>query len=285
MFPSLVGSSIALLGAFVVADLGLRDTSLSRFQDGSPIRIGYSVEAPYGFVDATGKVTGEAPEIAKHILEKMGVKGIIWRQVEFHQLIGELRNGEIDVIAAGMFITPERAELVAFSSPTCHVLPALLVRTGNPAGLHSYQQVVASSAVRVAVLDESVEELLFQRLGVAESRLVRVPDIAVGRVAVESGDVDAFGLSAPTVRWMAGRGAAQTEIASPFDSPPDDLVKEFGFAAFEFRREDRALREAWNTVMADFIGSPEHTSLVAGFGFVPAELPGEATVAEILERR
>jgi len=115
--------------------------------------IGYAEEPPYAFALDNGTVTGESPEVAKVIAARLGVADIEWRVVEFGNLIGELEAGRIDLIAAGMFITPERAGRVAFSEPTFRVQPGLLVAAGNPLGLHAYADIVANPAVRIAVLE------------------------------------------------------------------------------------------------------------------------------------
>jgi membrane-bound lytic murein transglycosylase MltF len=69
--------------------------------------------------------TGESPEVAKQIAARLEVRQVKWRQAEFGALIAELEAGRIDVIAAGMFMTPERAQRVSFSVPSFHVRQGL----------------------------------------------------------------------------------------------------------------------------------------------------------------
>jgi len=97
------------------------DQSLTRLQREGTIRIGYAVEAPYAFLKPGGEVTGESPEVAKVIVGRLGIRHIEWRQSEFGSLISGLEAGRFDVIAAGIFITPERARRISFSEPTFHV--------------------------------------------------------------------------------------------------------------------------------------------------------------------
>ena len=126
-----------------------RDRSLERYRAAGVIRIGYAVEAPFAFSAAGGQVTGESPEMAKSVGRHLGIERIEWRQTEFNALISELENGFIDVIAAGMFITAQRAKRVSFSEPTFHVLQALLVSRGNPKKLHSYGQALGRKDIRI----------------------------------------------------------------------------------------------------------------------------------------
>lgn len=237
------------------------------------LRIGYAVEAPYAYVDPTGRVTGESPEIARIVAERTGRGKIVWRQTEFGSLVQELREGTIDVIASGLFITPERSRQVAFSRPTFRVRAGLLVAKGNPLGLHSYAD-VAERGARVAVLARSFEEAYFLgRPHWRRGQVIAVSDASAGMQALAAGAVDAFALSVPSLQWMMRAGGARVgELAEPF-APPADAPGE-AEGGFAFRLEDRELCAAWDRVLADFVGGTEHRRLVAPFGFTTAELPG-----------
>ncbi|MBI4633588.1 MAG: ectoine/hydroxyectoine ABC transporter substrate-binding protein EhuB [Deltaproteobacteria bacterium] len=263
-----------------------RDTSLSRLKQEGAIRIGYAIEAPYAFLKPGGEVTGESPEVAKRIVALLSIHHIEWRQSKFDSLISGLDAGRFDVIAAGMFITPERAQRISFSEPTFHVRPGLLVAKNNPRHLHSYQQVVTLSDIKIAVISGAVEEALLRQMGMPERRLVLVPDALSGRVAVESGVADGLALSLPTIQWMAIREQlGKTELAHPFEPPEPASNERLGFGAFAFRKEERRLQSAWNAALKTFIGSPEHRALISQFGFTGAELPGSVTTKEVLSPR
>lgn len=252
------------------------DDSLSRLQEAGVIRIGYAVEAPYAFLATDGRVTGEAPEIALRMARRLGIPKVEWRQCEFDDLIEKLRAGKIDVIAAGMFATPERARRVAFSRPTCQVGEGLVVAKGNPHHLHAYQDLAADGALRVAVLDGSTEEEILRPLGVKAEQCVSVPDALAGVAAVEDGLADALALSAPTVRWLTRPEARRRcEAARPFRQPPAGEHGAMGAPAFAFRLGDRRLREAWDEALAGWLGSREHRELASRFGFAVDEGGGE----------
>lgn len=274
---------LAALGISAAALFGFGDHSRDRVTRASTIRIGYAVEAPFAFIDPGGRVTGESPELARAIAERMGIATITWVQTDFDQLIADLNTDRFDVIAAGMFITPARARLVAFSQPTFHVAQGLLVRAGNPLGISSYAQVADMPDVRIAVISGALEESLLLRSGVAPGQLVYVPDALTGRVAVESGLADGLALSAPTLRWMiASDQGLRLELADPFVQPAPALASRAGYGAFAFRQADRQLREAWDKAMGPLIGSPEHLKIIEPFGFSAASLPGGVSTEEVL---
>ncbi len=240
---------------------------------GKTLRVGYAEEYPYAFRDASGRVTGESPETAKAVLKKLRIGDVRWVLVDFGSLVRELKRGEIDMIAAGMFATPDRARDIDFSLPTARVKQGLLVRAGNPKDLHSYAGMAARPDVTAAVLAGSVEEQYLKAAGVPGDRLFRVPDAATGAAAVKSGRADGLALSAPTVHLLGRDSNGTLEAAAPFSGPVTDGKELIGVPAFGFRKEDTALRRAVDEVLRGFVGSPEHLALVAPFGFTAEDMP------------
>ncbi len=265
---ALTAAAVLLIAALLVDS---PDDSLMRLQEAGSIRIGYAVEAPFAFVTARGVVTGEAPETARLIAARLGIGGVTWRQAAFELLIGELRAGTIDVIAAGMFITPERAGQIRFSRPTVQATSGLLVPAGNPRMIRTYRDLLAAADLRVAVLHGSVEEAALLDAGFVPGRLVRVLDVATGRAALDSGEADTLALSAPTLRWMLReRPDDRFELV---ELPENPGHARSGWAAFGFRPEDRALADAWDRELATWLGSSEHRAILSRFGFSATELP------------
>ena len=275
----------AIAAVFLMVIVLPRDNSLKKFQQAGVIRIGYAVEAPYAFLKAGGEVTGAEPEVAKIIVKRLGIDRIEWHLYEFNDLIPELEAGRIDAIAAGMFITSERAKHVSFSEPTFHVQEGLLVAAGNPLDIHSYEQAAKIPEIKIAVLTGSVEEVLLKQLGMNASQFIHVPDTLTGLKAVETGTADGLALSALSIRWLALQDQLErTEMAEPFEQANTETNRFNGYGAVVFRQEDEQLRDAWNKELQSFLGSPEHLKLIESFGFTTNELPGEMSTKEIIFR-
>jgi polar amino acid transport system substrate-binding protein len=244
-----------------------------KIAESGKVVIGIANEAPYGFSAPDGTVTGEAPEIAKHILAGMGVEEVEGVITEFGSLIPGLNAGRFDMIAAGMFLTPERCQQITFSEPTYGIGQAFLIQEGNPKGISNYEDVAANPDVTLAVMAGAIEGQYAQQAGVPVGQLLVVPDRAAGTAAVEAGRADAFALTSLTIGDIveargAGSGLAMTDA---FSTVAGQNVK--GHGGFGFRNEDAAFVDQFNQQLAEFIGSPEHLALVEPFGFGKGELP------------
>jgi polar amino acid transport system substrate-binding protein len=268
----LTGAAFLALGA-----TGAQADLLEDAKESGEITVGIANEAPYGYVTPEGELTGEAPEIAKHILGEMGIEEVEAVVTEFGSLIPGLMAGRFDMVAAGMFITPERCRAVAFSEPTYGIGQAFLVKEGNPSGVQTYEDIKANPDTSVAVMAGAIERTYARDAGVPDGQVMVVPDTAAGTAAVQAGRADAFALTSLSIRRLAD-GAEGVEMADAFGEVAGQSVK--GHGGFAFRPDDQAFVEAFNKELAEFIGTEEHLKLVAPFGWTKDELP-EKTTAEL----
>lgn len=282
------GAVLAVLLLVVAAFVAFRSDrpaggTLERARDGEPIRIGYANEDPYGYLDTdTGRVTGEAPEIAKVILKRMGIEDVEPVVAKFGELIPGLKAGQLDVVAAGMYITPERCKQIAFSNPTYRIGESFVVRKGNPLRLHGFEDVAKHSKARIGVMGGAVEHGYAKKLGVPEDRIVVFEDYQTGLVGLKAGRIDALAATVLTVNVLLRKANdPELERADPFTDPVIDGKPVAGYGAFGFRKEDKELREEFNRHLAEFLGTPEHLELVRRFGFGKRTLPGDVTAEQL----
>ncbi len=263
------------------------ETTLDRIRREGVARVGYANEAPYAYMDSqTGRLTGEAPEVARVVLKRMGVDRVEGVLTEFGALIPGLKAKRFDLIAAGMYITPERCREIAFSNPTYGIGEAFAVRAGNPLGLHSYEDVKRHPKARLGVVAGTVERGYARDVGIPDERVTVFPGAPSALAGVESGRVDAFAGTSLTVRDLLGKAqAGSLEGANPFTDPVIGGRSIRGYGAFGFRREDTAFLREFNRHLGSFIGTQEHLSLVQPFGFTGAELPGGVTAEELCKER
>jgi polar amino acid transport system substrate-binding protein len=249
------------------------ETTFERAKSQGFIRVGFANEAPFGFATPDGKLTGEAPEVAKAVLAKIGIPQVDGVLTEFGSLIPGLKAGRFDIIAAGMFINPKRCGEIAFSEPSYGIGQAMLVKSGNPKGIKDYSSIKENADLKLAVMAGAVEAGYAKDAGVPESQLVVLPDQSSLLAAVQSGRADAAALTALSIADMAKKGEG-VESTKPFGEVAGKSVK--GHGGFGFRKEDTDLLEAFNSELKKFIGTPEHIALVTPFGFGEDYLPNKS---------
>ena len=272
----LLRSAVGLGAATAMIAGGTRiafaETALERAKAQGFIRVGFANEAPFGYATPDGKLTGEAPEVAKAVLAKIGIPQVDGVLTEFGSLIPGLKAGRFDIIAAGMFINPKRCAEIAFSEPSYGIGQAMLVTKGNPKGVKDYATFASNADLKLAVMAGAVEAGYAKDAGVPEAQLVSLPDQSSLLAAVQSGRADGAALSALSIADMAKKGEG-VESTTPFGDVAGKSVK--GHGAFGFRKDDTDLYQAFNTELKKFIGSPEHIALVTPFGFGKDYLPNK----------
>ena len=271
----LMTTGAACVMAALTATTAIAETAVERIKAQGYIRIGFANEAPFGYATPDGKLTGEAPEVAKAVLAKMGITEIDGVLTEFGSLIPGLKAGRFDIIAAGMFINPKRCEEISFSEPSYGIGQAFLVPVGNPKGLTDYGSIAANPDAKLAVMSGAVEADYAKSSGVPEGQLVILPDQSSLLAAVQAGRADAAALTALSIADMASKGEG-VESAKPFGEVAGISVK--GHGGFGFRKEDSDLQEAFNAELTAFLGTPEHIALVEQFGFGADYLPNKTMV-------
>src|ERR1700710_1634133 len=207
------------------------ETTLQRIQRTGEVRIGYANETPFAYTTPDGTVTGESPEIAKKIFAKLGVKKVDAVLTEWGSLIPGLRAGRFDVIAAGMYVTPERCKQVAFANPQYQIQDTLLTLKGNPKALDSYASVAKLPDTKLAVMAGSVELGYARDSGVKDAQLLQVPDTNAQMQAVRARRADAAAGTALTMKGLASKTDGQVEALPRFVDDP----KHTGYGALAFR--------------------------------------------------
>jgi polar amino acid transport system substrate-binding protein len=296
-FAVLRRSTLLLAGLLLVAWLWPRPgelrsgttaggNSLERIREAGTVRVGFANEAPYAYVDTrSGRLTGEAPELARLVFRQLGVENIRGVLTEFGSLIPALKAGRFDVIAAGMYVTPARCREILFSDPTYAVGEAFVVPAGNPLDLHGYHDLRDTVAATLGVVTGAIQLRYARAVGIDDERIVVFPDAPSAIDGVAASRVSAYGGTALTVNDLLSKTAAPLERAEPFTDLviDDETIK--GYGAFGFRRSDKALRDAFNQALKATVGTPRHVQLIEPFGFTPDMLPGRVTAAELCEQR
>ncbi|MEU6034905.1 ectoine/hydroxyectoine ABC transporter substrate-binding protein EhuB [Actinomadura sp. NPDC047616] len=254
--------------------------TLERARQDGKIRIGFANEAPYGFTDTSGKLTGEAPELARVIFKELGIGTVEGVQVDFGGLIGGLNARRFDVISAGMFITPDRCAAVAFSDPEYIAKSAFMVPKGNPDGIAKFEDAAAKN-LRVGVLTGAVEAGYAEKLGVKKSNIKTFPDQPSAYEGLKAKRVDCIALTRISLADLLSKHKGEPfELTDAF-TPVIGGKEQKGAGAFAFRKADGDLLKAFNDKLAELKRSNRLLPILQPFGFTQADMPGPNDTAAV----
>jgi len=277
---ALIGLSALAVSA--LASTAVSAATLAEIQESGTIRIAVANEIPYGYVDPTGAALGAGPDVAKALMEQLGVDNIEWVTTNFSSLIPGLRADRFDMVAAEMAILPDRCGQVLFSEPNTSYGEGLLVAEGNPKDIHAYSDFADNPDYKVAIMAGADQLEMMQKLGVSEANLVTIASNADAISTVSTGRADAYAATSLTASGLAEQGQG-VEVAAEFTDPVIDGEEVRSWGGFTFASGNEELRDAVNEALAEFKQTPEWTEVLSGYGFTQSDIDGSAnrTTAEL----
>lgn len=247
-------------------------STLQNARSAGTIKIGIANEAPYGFTDQSGKVTGESVEVARAVLKALGINEVQATAVEFGSLIPALNARQFDMVTAGMFINPERCANASFTDPDYTAPTAFLVPKGNPQGIKTFDDVKAKN-LRLAVLSGAVEQGYAQKSGIPDGQIQVVDTQNTLLQAITAGRADAGALTNISLNDVVKKNSsANVEVTSGF-FPTIDGKETVSAGAFVFRKGDDDFVTAYNAELKKLHDSGQWLTLAAPFGFSQDNVP------------
>lgn len=239
--------------------------SLDELKEKGEIRIAVANEIPYGFIDPNGTAKGAGPDVAKHLMKKLGIDNIEWVTTNFGSLIPGLQADRFDMVAAEMAILPQRCQQVIYSEPNTSYGEGLLVAQGNPKDLHSYDD-FAEGDYTVAIMAGADQLEMLQALGVDDSKMLTISNNADAISTVATGRADAYAATGLTAAELAKR-SSQVELATDFKDPVinGETIRSWG--GFVFAQGSEELRDAVNEALAEFKQTNEWSEILGSYGF------------------
>lgn len=142
----------------------------------------FDANPPFGSVDAkTHHIVGYDVDFAQALAKALGVKLELVATNPANR-IPLLQSGKADLIVADITITPERAQVIDFSTPYFVTGQQFLVPAGSPDKLDEY-----SKARIGAVKGTTGEQALHQRF--PQARVLSYDDIPLALTALRNGNV------------------------------------------------------------------------------------------------
>lgn len=254
-----------LAGPFLLNQPAAAEDALEKLRKQGFARIAIANEPPFTAVKPDGTVSGAAPDVARAIFKKLGVEDVVASVSEYGAMIPGLQAGRFDVVTAGLFMKPERCRAVAYTEPVLCDAEAMAVKKGNPLKLQSYEDVANNPDARIGAPGGGTEERLALEAGVPRDRVIVVPDGQSGIKMLQDGRIDAYSLPVLSISDLLDKADdANLEMIAPVKGAP---VYCDGAA---FRKEDVALRDAYDKALAEMKQSGEFAKIIEPYGFSAA---------------
>ena len=193
---------------------------LRRILDSGELRVGISADLPpLSMKDKQGHIIGFEADLIRALAHSMGLE-VRFVERAFPDLLDALQGDDVDVVIAGMTITPERNARVAFAGPYFISGTSILTRdeeiaeVGDPTLLDDSSRTFA--ALGGSTSAQFVRDIL------PNAKLVTTPDYETAVQMVIDGDADALIADYLTCRLAVWRheGEGLTALMTPFTVEP-----------------------------------------------------------------
>ncbi|OGB97152.1 hypothetical protein A3F06_02065 [candidate division TM6 bacterium RIFCSPHIGHO2_12_FULL_36_22] len=180
------------------------------------LRVGTNAEyPPFSFKDGN-KIVGLDIDVVKEIAKRIG-KVTAFANMDFDMLIPQLQFGTIDIIAAGLSETPERANQLAFTTPHLRDDPFLIITLADKPPIISMHQLVGK---KVIVNQGFTAELYMQQI--PGPILLALPTVADAFIALQQGKGYAFVTAASAVGPFFDKYGQEKFKVSRIPGPKED---------------------------------------------------------------
>jgi len=192
---------LTLICSLLSAPLAMADNRdvLQQVIDRGEIRVGVSILPPWVLKSADG-YTGFEIDVANQLARDMGVK-VVFKEYQWKAMIPALLKGEIDIIASGLSITPQRALKIAYSQPYSTSGYSLVSNLSLTRGFTSINDLNDEKVYITAVKGTVSADLAQKMFPLAKLDLRKTAEDATS--AVLNGTVHAFISSSPVPEFIA----------------------------------------------------------------------------------
>ena len=240
---------------------GAADGSLARVKKAGVLTV-CAVDGLLPYSSSDKRTPGFEVEIAQAVARELGV-AVRHHWTTWDGLIPALTSKRCDAIIDGMFITPERQKVIAFSRPYYGSGETILVRKDNT----TIRGLADLKGKRVGVLSGSVTVEYLRKKGIAT--LVVYPDQNTIILELNNGRIEAAYLEAPSAAWALKKDPT-LNIKIVKEYVPEERFN----AAVGLRKTDRELLDAINAAVTKLGQRGTIARILGKYGvpFYPAKL-------------
>jgi ABC-type amino acid transport substrate-binding protein len=197
------------------------------------IKLGLIEQYPVNFTDSSGQRTGWNTDMVIAALGHAGIGNVDYVIGPFETLVPGLQSSRFDLLASDVHVTPQRIQVIDFTGPVFWYGDTLAVPKGNPANLHSWDD-LAGHVVGVG-LGSNYAEMLQQRTDLGDLKLYQ--DTGTMASDLVAGRIDAAVVEDTNFVAFLAQNPLPIDIVSDY-VPHSDLAD---WTRFGVRKEDRDL--------------------------------------------
>ncbi len=210
---------------------------------------------PFTFLDVkTNQIDGVMVDIINAIGAEEGFTTDI-QATQWSALIPSLTSGKIDVIAAAMYATEERAKVVAFTDPVYSYGEGLFVAKDDTTpytSLDDLQGKVVGAQVGTAYVEPLKSSGKLKDVKVYDTIADIMRDVSLGRIDAGFGD-------RPIVAYQLSKGASEVRLVPEYESTI------LGNVAIAVRQDDTDLLARLNDGIAKLKDSGKLDEIIASW--------------------
>jgi polar amino acid transport system substrate-binding protein len=212
---------------------------------------------PFTFLDTkTNSAQGVMIDVLRAIAKDQGF-AVDVQPMPFSSLIPSLTSGKIEIICAALGMTPQRAEVVAFTDPVYAYGEGMVVNAKDPKpyrGLEDLKGEVVGTQVGTVYIEPMRKTGLFSEVRAYDSLADVMRDVGLGRIKAGFGDF-------PMIAYQVSQGVHK-DVRLVKDHKPIVEVK-IGMAV---RKGDDALRAKLNASLGKLKADGTLDAILAKWG-------------------
>lgn len=234
---------------------------------------GFDGEKPFNYLDPSGDLVGSEIDIARYCFEKMGIPVVQGVAMNFDSLIPAIQANRIDTCMP-IYVKPKRCEVLTYTTPHIREGEGLIVPSGNPQNIHSWDDISKNAEVKVGLLAGASTMDVVKAYKVDSSQITDFKDTTSMAAGLKAGRVNALVEATGTIRLMAddlsGDGFERvSDFATPtLDGKPLDF-----YAGFPFLKANSVLRDAMDAEVRKLVTDKKLLDINGKYGFTQDDQP------------
>jgi ABC-type amino acid transport substrate-binding protein len=135
----LIGAAACALSITLAAGIGnisAQESGLAKIKAAGVLRVGIAVDPPFTYQEPNGDWKSFNPELVRKLGEYIGVK-IEFVPTSWTTIVAGLQTDKYDIIGASINATPERQQVIDFTTPYSYTGTSFLIRKDNSKNLKS----------------------------------------------------------------------------------------------------------------------------------------------------